>query len=263
MSHAANIAPSRFSDLLRNWRTRRRLSQLELALDAGLSQRHISFLETGRSRPSRHAVAQLGDALEIPAAEVDALLLSAGFAARSSDARWSADTRAAVNASISHVLQGHEPYPAVAIDRMWNLLNANAAAVQFFARLGSTGEPNLLRELIKPGPVRDSILNWPENMRALIRILELEVARRPNDAEAQALLRELLQYPGVADGAALVVSDTPSPVLTIRFQVDGAVLNLFSLIATIGMSADAAIDDMRIETLLPADTATRAWFQNL
>jgi len=262
MSDTTTTAPSRFSDQLRDWRARRRLSQLDLALDAGLSQRHISFLETGRSRPSRHAVAQLGEALDIPAAEVDAMLLSAGFAARSSDARWSADTRAAVNASVNHVLQGHAPYPAVAIDRMWTLLNANAPALQFFARLGSTGEPNLLRDLMQPGPVRASIVNWAENARALIRLFELEVARRPNDTEARALLQELRQYPGVTEAIRDPVPDTPAPVLSIRFQVDGAVLSLFSMIATIGMSADAALDDIRIETLLPADAATRDWFQN-
>lgn len=249
-----------FTNLLRTWRSRRRLSQLELALDAGLSQRHVSFLETGRSKPSRHTVLQLGEALAFPAAEVDAMLTAAGFATQSFTARWGQETRLAVETSIEHILKGHEPYPAISIDRMWNLLKANIAAQDFFMRFGATGNPNLLRELLQPGGIRSRIVNWDENARALIRLLELEVARRPNDTEAQNLLVELLTIPGVEEAVRKPVNDNPTPVLTIRFQAEDRVLNLFSMIATIGMSADAAIDDVRIETLLPADETTRSWF---
>ncbi|VAW19149.1 transcriptional regulator, XRE family [hydrothermal vent metagenome] len=254
--------PTAFSGLLKTWRSRQRFSQLDLALEAGLSQRHISFLETGRSKPSRYAVSQLGEALNMPAAEVDAMLTSAGFAARSSDTRWREADRLAINASIDHVLIGHEPYPAVAIDRMWNLKKPNNAAVSFFAALGSSGDPNLLREFMKPGAVRDKILNWQEVVRALTRLYGLEVARRPNDIEAQNLLKELLSFPGVADAANVPTIENPAPVLAIQFHIDNAILNLFSLIATIGMSADASIDDIRIETLLPADEKSKNWFGN-
>ncbi len=249
-----------FSALLKTWRQRKRLSQLELALSAGLSQRHLSFLETGRSNPSRYAVAQLGEALEMPAAEVDAMLIAAGFASRASNERWSKETRDAVNLSIDHVLAGHEPYPAVAIDRMWNLQKANPATQKFFSQLGGDGEPNLLRGIMKPGAVRDKILNWDHVCRSLIRLYELEVARRPNDIEAKQLLEELRELPGVHDAVDLPTIEKPAPILALEFQIDGKVLKLFSLIATIGMSADAAIDDMRIETLLPADETTRMWF---
>jgi len=199
----------------------------------------------------------------MPAAEVDVMLITAGFAARSSDARWGEDTRMAVDASIEHVLRGHEPYPAVAIDRMWNLRKSNSAARNFFRRLGSSGDPNLLRELMQPGPLRSSIVNWEDNVRVLIRLFELEVARRPNDTEAYDLLRELLSIPGVERAVGVPVSDSPLPVMTIQFRLEDTVLKLFSLIATIGMSADAALDDMRIETLLPADETTRNWFSTL
>lgn len=251
-----------FSGLLKEWRSRRRLSQLDLSLEAGLSQRHISFLETGRSKPSRYAIFQLGEAMNMPAAEVDALLLSAGFAARNSDTRWGAETRHAVDLSIVHVLKGHEPYPAVAIDRIWNIQKANSAAQRFFEAFDSSGDANLLRVLMKPGQLRQSIINWEETVRALIRLFELEVARRPNDHEAQGLLEELRSIPGVREATREPLEGNPPPVLSIQFRVGETTLKLFSMIATIGMSSDAALDDIRIETLLPSDDETRNWFAN-
>ena len=260
MSSALEIDSSGFAGFLKTWRARRRLSQLELALEAGLSQRHISFLETGRSKPSRFAIAQLGKALDMPAAEIDAMLVSAGFAARSSRKGWSEETQRAVDASVDHVLQSHAPYPAVAVDRIWNLQKANVPAQRFFALIGAVGDPNLLRELMMPGPLRSAIANWEHIAQALFRMLELEVARRPHDEEAYHLVEELRRLDGVSDAIAQPSLENPQPVLTIQFCVSDTVLDLFSLIATIGMSADAAIDDVRIETLLPANEATRSWF---
>ncbi|NNK67407.1 MAG: helix-turn-helix transcriptional regulator [Rhodobacteraceae bacterium] len=251
-----------FGPLLKSWRTRRRLSQLDLALDAGLSQRHLSFLETGRSKPSRYAIRQICEALDMPAAELDIMLMSAGFAPQSAHASWSTDVRHAVTTSIAHVLKGHEPFPAVSIDRIWNLQQANASAERFFAIAGASGNPNLLREIFLPGPLRSNIGNWSEVARALIRLLDLEVARRPHDEEAKALLDELRELPGVAPAIADRHKAHPAPVLSIVFTIDGAELRLFSLIATVGMSMDATLDDLRIETLLPADEPTRQWFVN-
>ncbi|MEO1247562.1 MAG: helix-turn-helix transcriptional regulator [Pseudomonadota bacterium] len=262
MTAVQTTPTSGFSRLLKLWRGRRRLSQLDLSMEAGMSQRHLSFLETGRSKPSRSAISQLGEALGMPAAEVDALLVSAGFAARSSNVSWGEATRRAVDVSIEHVLRGHEPYPAVAIDRIWNLQKANGSAQRFFAAAGSSGNPNLLRELMMPGRLRNSIMNWEDVARALFRLLELEIARRPTDAEASGLVEELRQLPGIPDAIAKPAKEDPSPVLTLQFRIAERDLKLFSLIATIGMSADASLDDVRLETLLPADTATRDWFES-
>jgi transcriptional regulator with XRE-family HTH domain len=252
-----------FGPLLKSWRTRRRLSQLDLALDAGMSQRHVSFLETGRSKPSRYAIRQICEALEMPAAEQDVMLMSAGFAPQSANTSWSAEVKDAVGASIDHVLKGHEPFPAVSIDRIWNLQRANESAQRFFAIAGGTGQPNLLREVFAPGTLRSNIRNWPEVTRALFRLLDLEVARRPHDAEAKFLLKELKELRGVAEAVADRPKEHPAPVLSIEFLINGTELRLFSLIATVGMSMDAALDDLRIETLLPADERTRRWFISL
>jgi len=263
MTLVMNRPQDAFGPLLKSWRTRRRLSQLDLALDAGLSQRHVSFLETGRSKPSRYAIRQICEALEMPAAEQDVMLMSAGFAPQSANASWSADVRDAVGASIAHVLEGHEPFPAVSIDRIWTLQRANGSAQRFFSIAGGTGQPNLLREVFSPGTLRSNIRNWPEVTRALFRLLDLEVARRPHDAEAKTLLNDLKELPGVAEAIADRPREHPAPILSIEFLIDGAELKLFSLIATVGMSLDATLDDLRIETLLPADEQTRHWFTSL
>ncbi|TCD16529.1 helix-turn-helix domain-containing protein [Oricola cellulosilytica] len=261
MRYNPNISDPAFPNFLKNWRKRRRLSQLDLSLQSGMSQRHISFLETGRSNPSRFSISQLAEALEMPAAEVDAMLLSAGFAARSSRNGWDDETQKAVDASIDHVLQGHAPYPAVSIDRIWNLVKANEPAQKFFSLAGARGDSNLMREILAPGNVRDNIVNWGDTARSLLRLLELEVARRPHDAEAHALHAELLALDGVHPLMSTPSSNLNAPVLAIRIQMGNDILELFSLIATIGMSADATLDDLRIETLLPANDETRAWFE--
>ncbi len=138
-----------------------------------MSQRHISFLETGRSKPSRFSVAQLGEALQMPAAEIDAMLLSAGFAANSSNKRWGDETRNAVDLAIDHILKGHAPYPAIAIDRIWTLQKVNEPAAQFFAAFAAGDDDNLLRTLLTPGPIRSAIGNWDDVAKALFRLLEL------------------------------------------------------------------------------------------
>lgn len=262
MSYNPNMDEPTFPGFLKNWRLRRRLSQLELSLQSGMSQRHISFLETGRSNPSRFAIVQLAEALQMPAAEVDAMLLSAGFAAKSSRNGWNGSIQRAVEASVDHVLKGHEPFPAVSIDRIWNLLKANEAAQRFFALAGARGDRNLLREILAPGPLRERIVNWQETARALLRLLELEITRRPHDREAHALFAELRSFDGVDELLSHPSSGVSAPVMTIRFRIEETELELFSLIATIGMSADATLDDLRIETLLPANDVTREWFQS-
>ncbi len=264
MNHAtAQHTP--FSQMLKTWRNRRRLSQLGLATSAQMSQRHISFLETGRSNPSRYAIWQLGEALDMPAAEIDAMLLAAGFAARSTTAQWSPEVSQAVDAALAHVLQGHAPYPAMVVDHRWTVQQANPEALAFFARLGMVppedgNAPNLLAGILLPGPIRDSILNWPDVARAMMRLFELECARVPSDTEAHEMQKAFLAAPGVADAINAPISTGPAPVLSIDFDLNGQKLSMFSLIATVGMSIEANLQNLRIETLMPADDATRAWF---
>jgi hypothetical protein len=124
-------------------------------------------------------------------------------------------------------------------------------------------QPNLLRDVFSPGVLRDNIRNWPDVTRALFRLLDLEVARRPHDVAGKALLDELKELPGVAAAVTDRPKEHPAPVLAIEFLIDGKQLRLFSLIATVGMSMDPTLDDLRMETLLPADERTRRWFTDL
>ncbi len=263
MTLTMNRPQDGFGQLLKSWRGRRHISQLDLALDAGMSQRHISFLETGRSNPSRFAVRQICEALDMPAAERDVMLVSAGFAPQAVDLNWNAEVRAAVDASIDHVLNSHGPYPAISVDRIWNLQKANASAQKFFALAGGTGQPNVLMDVFAPGVLRNNIRNWAEVVRALFRLLDLEVARHPHDVEGRKLLSQLKSLPDVTAALQERSKEHPAPVVSIEFEIEGASLKLFSLIATVGMSMDATLDDMRIETLLPADEPTRDWFKTL
>jgi len=121
----------------------------------------------------------------MPAAEPNVMLMSAGFALQSANANWSTDVRDAVNASIDHVLNGHEPFPAVSVDRIWNPQRTNDSAEKFFAIAGGTGQPNLLRDLLSPGALEENIRNWPEVTRALFRLLDLEVACRLHDDQGR------------------------------------------------------------------------------
>ena len=261
MTFTLTTPPENFGTLLKSWRSRQHVSQLDLALNAGMSQRHISFLETGKSNPSRKAIRQICEVLNMPAAEQDVMLISAGYTPQATEWNWSDGVKAAVEASIDHVLNSHEPYPAVSVNRIWDLQKANESALRFFQHFGGTDQRNLLLNIMSPGKLKDSISNWSQVTRALYRLLELEVVRRPHDSEGKTLLEQLKKLPDVSDAITQSVSEQPSPVLSMELLIDGEVLKLFSLIATIGMSLDPNLDDLRLETLLPADEPTREWFK--
>jgi transcriptional regulator with XRE-family HTH domain len=260
MTHAGTA--SRFGSLLKTWRSRRRVSQMDLALTAELSQRHVSFLEIGRSGPSRRMVERLADALEIPCADRDSFFTTAGFSAPMAPTAWSETTRAAVDSSLSHILESHHPYPALIVDRLWNLQRANAAAARFFLRLGGRPDLNVIRALLDPEGLGRNLVNRAVVAARLIGLVEVEVARRLDDAEGRALvesLRAMLPQGGPGRWAPI----EPGPATTLHFRVDDDDLSLFSLVASVGFPREASIEDLKIETLLPADEVTRTWFGSL
>jgi transcriptional regulator with XRE-family HTH domain len=260
MTQAGEVSP--FGSLLKTWRSRRRVSQLDLALTAELSQRHVSFMEIGRSGPSRGMVERLADALEIPWADRDSFFLAAGFSAPLAQTAWSDATRAAVDASLSHILESHNPYPALIVDRLWNLQRANAATARFFLRLGGRPELNVVRTLLDPEGLGRRLVNRAAVAARLIGLIEVEVARRLDDPEGQALvesLRAMLPQNSPRRWAPI----EPGPAATLHFRVDDGDLFLFSLVASVGFAREASIEDLKIETLLPADEATRVWFRSL
>ncbi|HKF01759.1 MAG TPA: helix-turn-helix transcriptional regulator [Candidatus Sulfotelmatobacter sp.] len=254
---------------IRAWRQVRGLSQFELASRAGFSTRHVSFIETGRSNPSREAVLVLGEVLELPLRERNRLLQSAGFADVFRETPLSADEMAHMRGMLQFILDRHLPYAAVALDRHWNLLLENRAVGQFFPALVSpalTALPskvNVLRVTFHPEGSRRWIVNWPEVERHLLRRAELEFGSKEDPVGAE-LLSEIRSYASplsVADShTALRSGDL---LLPIHIRTGDFELRLFSTIMTLCRPHDITLQELRIETWFPADQdSERCWRQH-
>ncbi len=257
----------RVGTLLRDWRRRRRMSQLELALEAGVSTRHLSFVETGRSRPSAEMVLHLADRLEVPLRERNELLLAAGFAPQYS--AWSLDDPALreVREAVSRVLAAHEPYPAIAVDRYWNLVSSNEALGPFLEGVAPellVPPVNTIRLALHPDGVAPRILNLGEYRADLIERLD-RAARLTGDPELAALQEEMVAYPGPdapgepagAAGPAVAVGLTLGPAP----GSDAPELSFFSTITTFGTAVDVTVSELALEAFFPADDQTAEYLR--
>lgn len=263
LAHDAAFAP-----LLKQWRLRRRLSQLELSLGSNVSQRHLSFLESGRSRPSRAMVLQLCEALDVPLRERNDWLLAGGFAPVFRERSLDDPQMAHVMAAVKMMLRNHEPYPALALDRAWNVRLANApfekltAALgeDLWARVGGPGR-NLLRLVFHPDGLRPRIANW-----AAVAPLLWQRARRESEAAGGDDMRKVMEeLAGSQDADTLWSAEDKAlvPVMPLVLDSGGLRLSLFTVIATFGTAQDVTADEMRIETFFPADDATEAFFRSM
>ncbi|WP_296342561.1 helix-turn-helix transcriptional regulator [Reyranella sp.] len=264
--------PDIFGPMLRAWRRRRGASQLSLALQSGVSQRHVSFLESGRARPSREMVVQLSTALDVPLRQRNAMLLAAGFAPAYRESNLTAPELAPVRQAIDRMLKQQEPYPAVVIDRLWNLLDANEAANAFTVFLSEGPppppppgkQPNLLRNLLDPKGLRPKLANWEEVARYLVSTTYAEILADGGEPKALAFIEEVMAYPDVpASFRKLRFEDRPPPVLTLDFIVGGKSLSVFTTIATLGTPQDVTLQEVRIECFFPADDRSDALFRSL
>ena len=254
-------------DLLRHWRSVRGKSQLDLASDAGTTPRYVSFVETGRAQPSRHMVVRLARALDVPLRDRNDLLLASGFAPLYSLEPLTSPLMARVDEALTSMLAGHEPFPAVVMDRGWNLLRANDGAAQLFGRLFAPdpvpAEANVLRLVIEPGPVRDSVRNWAAVVPALLERARREAVSGVLDRDTAELVAALRDRSDVADVLATPDTSTPGvPVIDLRFAVADAELSFFSVISTIGTPIDITAQELRLEAFFPTDDATRSrWLE--
>jgi transcriptional regulator with XRE-family HTH domain len=259
---AAGSLPKRpVGDLLRSWRQRRGLSQLDLACEADISTRHVSFLETGRSQPSRMMLIHLSERLEIPLRERNALLVAAGFAPVYSEHRLDAPAMQAARKAVDLVLAGHEPYPALAIDRHWNLVAANRALAPLLAGAATELlEPpvNVLRLSLHPSglaPRIENLTQWREHI--LVRLArQVEVSADP---VLQALHEELKGYPVPNEAAAQADDGTvshPDVVVSLCLRTDAGLLRFFSTTTVFGTAVDVTLSELAIEAFFPADQAT-------
>jgi transcriptional regulator with XRE-family HTH domain len=255
-----------FGELLRYWRSLRRKSQLELAAEAMTTPRYVSFVETGRSQPSRHMVVRLAHALDVPLRERNGLLLAAGYAPLYSRGSLDAPELERVNAALATMLLHHEPLPAVVMDRGWNLLRSNAGAAALFGRLAAPEQlperPNVLRMMIEPGPVRSSVHNWTAVAPALLDRARREAVGGVLDADTATLVDELRQLPEVRALTWPDAARPTSPVIDIHFDFGASTLSFFSVVSTVGTPIDVTAQELRLEAFFPSDDATSdAWHE--
>ena len=256
---------SRFPSHLADIRKRRGLSQLQLASAAGCSQRHISFLELGRTQPSREMVSRLAVALALTFRQSNDLLLAAGFAPIWSEMAYDAEALAPIRQALEFMLEQQEPYPAFVVDRRWNLLQANKGAIAMVEFLVGPLAPgaavNLADALVGPDVLRPHLTNWPEVVAYFVRSVEADAAA-DGTAETLPLRDRLLGYPDVRTSLGAPSAEAASPpVLPMRFAKGGVALELFTTLTTLGMSRDVTLQELRIESFFPMNEATRAVFR--
>jgi transcriptional regulator with XRE-family HTH domain len=252
--------------LLRRWRTARRLSQMDLALAAEVSPRHVSFLETGRARPSRQMLLVLGSVLDLPLRERNALLLAAGFAGAYHETGLEEPRMAAMRGALELILRQHEPFGAVAMDRHWNIVMVNEAYARFTgALLGAAlpaltvipaPRPNALRLLFDPHAFRPHVVNWDQVARELLVRVHRE-ALWSGDPATRALLADLLAAPGVPAGwREPDIEATPSLVVPVELRLGETTARFFSTLTTLGAPQDITLQELRVESFHAADVET-------
>lgn len=258
--------PGGFPSLLREWRQKRRLSQLDLALSSGVSQRHVSFLESGRANPSRNMILQLSETLDVPLRDRNDWLTTAGFAPLFRTRPLDDPQMGQVMSAVRMMLAAHEPFPAIALDRAWNVRMSNRPfdllggmlGEDIWERIGG-GPHNLMRLFFHPRGIRPLVTNW-----AAVGPLIWRRAQREADMlggqEMKAVLDDLARHQDAevlwsAAGTDLL------PVLPFNMTVGGQAISMFAIIATLGTAQDVTADELRIETLFPADAQTEALFR--
>ena len=246
---------------MRRWRAVRGVSQLTLALDADVSTRHLSCVETGRAQPSREMVLRLAETLQVPLRERNALLLAAGYAPLYRHTGLDAPELEAAHRAVELLIAQLEPYPVLVLDRYWNTLTMNAGAKRFLALFPGcdSGTPhNGVRLVFDPQGLRPYIENWEVVAARIIRRVHREAADDPSDETMKRFLEELLSYPDVPNRWRMLdLGDAPPPFLTINYRWKKCTLRLFSTLTTFGTALDIALQELRIESFFPADEATR------
>lgn len=259
---APTVSTASVGWLLRQWRERRRLSQLELAARADVSTRHLSFVETGRSRPTSEMILRLADHLEVPLRERNTLLLSGGFAPAYPEHRLGEPSMALISDAITKVLDAHDPFPAVVVDQHWDMVAGNRAIDLLVGGAAAhLLEPpvNVLRLSLHPEGIAPLIVNLGEWRAHLLHRLERQVVASA-EASLIALRDELLTYPCPDDRQA---PDTDAIVVPLRLRVGNDELSLFSMTTVFGTPRDITVSELAIETFYPADAASTAILHRL
>jgi transcriptional regulator with XRE-family HTH domain len=253
--------PPRVGLMLRDWRQRRRLSQMDLSNEAAVSARHLSFVETGRSKPSRELVLHLAEHLEVPLRERNAMLLAAGYAPNYRQTPLDGEIMAPVRGALEKILGGHEPFPAVVVDRTWDLVSANRPAMGILTDGVAPQlleQPNAMRVSLHPDGLAPRIRNLDEYSAHLMERLHRQLVVS-GDPDLAALIDELREYPGVNEGAGAAAADPAAQLFVpLVLDVGGREVRFFSTLATFGTALDITIAELAIESFFPADDTTAA-----
>lgn len=250
-----------FGRLLRERRTRRNLTQERLAARAGVSTRHLSFLETGRSNPSRDSVLALSETMDVPLRDRNRLLRAAGFSAVYPERNPLSTEDHHVRSLFEFLLERHEPYPAYVVDHTWTVRMHNRPGTRLLRWIlgeepGELVGRNHLRMLFDPDGIRPYVVNFDEVARFLWDRLEEEIVLHPEDQELEELRRDLKAFGSVPEGTPEVPRRSGPPALPIHLRRDGTDLRLLSFLVTVAAPRDAGLQDVRIETFLPADAGS-------
>jgi transcriptional regulator with XRE-family HTH domain len=260
------MPPRSIGVYIRDWRRRRRLSQLDCALDADISQRHLSFIESGRAAPSREMVLHLAEALDVPLRERNALLLAAGFAPQFQERALDAPALRPARAAIDLILKGHEPMPALAVDRHWTLVAANAGLQPFLSYVSHPAllKPpvNVLRLTLHPGGLAPNIANLGEWRGHILERLKRQIAITCDPCLSH-LLQELSSYSVPAPESETGGRDFADILVPLEFNTSAGRLSFFSTISVFGTPVDITLSELMLECFFPANEATSAALRSL
>ncbi|MFK7955354.1 MAG: helix-turn-helix domain-containing protein [Lysobacterales bacterium] len=262
---------AKFGASLKRWRTMRRLSQLDLSLNANISQRHLSWLETGRSQPSRAMVLQLAEVLEVPLRSRNELLDSAGFASIYPQQGLEDDAMTSVRQALRRMLDKQLPYPGLVLDREWNVMMTNTCANALLNAVGGDdlweasgsdeGKKNIALMTLHPAGLRPMLANWNEAANAFVQRLRADLTRSPDEPLRQKI-EALIALAG--DIPEADIADSPLlPMLTLDLRLGDQLLRMFSVISTFGTPQDVTTDELRIETFFPLDKISEQIFRRL
>lgn len=266
MNQHQPIAARTAGDHVREWRVRRRLSQLDFALDAGISQKHLSFIETGRAQPSREMLLRLAEVLGIPLRERNLLLLAGGYAPVFAERRLDDPALAPARAAVDLILKGHEPYPAVAVDRLWRLVAHNRAVPGLLSLAADSKllEPpvNVLKLSLAPGGLAPYIVNFGEWRTHILERLRRQVELTA-DPSLVALMQELAALPAPEAGGETKPRDYAGVLVPLELNTPIGRLALFSTVTVFGTPVDVTLSELALEAFYPADEATAALLRRM
>ena len=250
-----------FGSILREWRTRRRFSQLQMAEDIGISSRHLSFLETGRSAPSKEMVLNIGEFLQIPKREINRMLIVSGYAPVFRDMMSSGEGLTHVHYALDKLLADHLPFPAFVLNREWDIVKANQAASDLMMQIGFVTTDNLIESFLADDPNSSSLLNWGETASTLLKRLRYEIDMLGGSNRLEKLERDLSAH--LNDSNIPIAIDYSQSTMSTKLLVGKSPLSYFSLVSQMGAILDVTASEFKVELMFPADDVTRKYHCDL